>query len=444
MIKMSVVFFRLLSLIAIIVAVGAVEATAGTFTAFGPKTYVRDKGKPATVTDSFSVTNTSITYTLQVTNDGISSGVVLVNGAEILGPSDFDQNVSTIQKQITLQMSNEISVELRSEPGSSITVQVIGVRPGFVVVANRNSNSATIIDPSTFPPTVLATLPIGGTLAESASVTPDGSTALISTFVLGLISFIDLTTAPPSLKGNPLSIGSFTESLAITTDGHFAITADGGCTKTHVSAIDIANQTIVSTLNLVATAAAITPDNGTVIIGDECNNQFSILTLSLQGVLTDTGVRVPNTAGTGQRTIAMAPNGHFALATDLSGALTILKIDSTSSVTVAGSLLLCCPTGVAITPDGTKAYVAMTDSTLAVLAINSADNVSDTGIRIPIPNGPPPPLLGVPGIAFSSDSTQAYVSNFNSNTVTILDVVTNAVVEAVPVGNGPAGIGVAR
>jgi len=360
-------------------------------------------------------------------------------------PDDFNQKVTLIQKPIALLTLNEVSVELRSQPGSSITVQITGPSPGLIVVANRNGNSTSIIDPSTSPPTVVVTLPTGGILIEDATETPDGSTALISSFAPGLVTFIDLTTTPPSIKGSPLSIGTLTESTAITTDGRFAVTADGACPKTHVSSIDIASQTIVNTLSLVATAVAITPDNGTVIIGDDCANQFSILALSAQGVLSDTGVRVPNTVGTGLHTIAVAPDGNFALATNLSGSITVLRIDSASGITVGGSILLCCnPTGIAIAPSGAVAYVAMTDSTVAVLAVDLADNVTDTGTRIFIPGGPPPPLLGVPGIAFSSDGAQAYVSNFISNTISILDTVTNSVVGTVTVGNGPAGIGVPR
>jgi YVTN family beta-propeller protein len=328
--------------------------------------------------------------------------------------------------------------------GGTTDVGNITLGAGFIVVANTNSSTATVIDPSTAPPTVLATLatgfePIG------ASETPDGSTALISNFSSSSVTVIDLTRTPPVVRGTPISIGSSTESTAITSDSRFAVTADGSLFAVNVSSIDIASGTILSTLSMPATAVAITPDNRTVIIGDDLSNRFSILTLSSQGALADTGIRVPNSGGSGQRTISIAPDGHFALATNLSGSMTILHIDPVAGVTVSGSLPLCCsPSGIAIAPNGAKAYAAMTNSTVAVLNIDSGDNVTDSGIRISIPGGTPDTFYGTPGIAVSADSVRVYVSNPFSNTITIIDTATNTIVGTVPVGSGPAGIGVPR
>lgn len=311
---------------------------------------------------------------------------------------------------------------------------------GFIAVANTNSDTATIIDPSTAPPSVVATVPTGPE-PIGASVTPDGSTALISNFASGTVTLVDLTTTPPSVRGTPVSVGT-NESTAVTSDSRFAVTADGSFFSVPVSAIDIASGTVVSTLNMPATGVAITPDNSTVLVGDFNDNAFAVLTLSSQGVLADTGQRVPNTGGSDQRTITISPDGHFALATNLSGSITVLSINS-QGVSVSGSIPLCCsPSGVTISPNGTKAFAALTNSTVAVLNIDVNDNVSDTGIRIPIPGGTPDTFFGTPGIAFSADGTQVYVSNAFSNTITILDATSNTIVGTVTVGSGPAGIGV--
>jgi hypothetical protein len=51
-----------------------------------------------------------------------------VNGAQVFGPSNFNPNVATLQKSVGLQRgSNTLSVELRSKPGASLTITVIGV-----------------------------------------------------------------------------------------------------------------------------------------------------------------------------------------------------------------------------------------------------------------------------------------------------------------------------
>lgn len=108
---------------------------AGTFTAFGPKDYVRGTGSPITVTDTFTVLNASTQYTLKAFNGGlqdaqselVSSTIVTVNGVQVLGPNNFNQNVTEVDVPVTLQNSNTISVEVRSQPGGTLAIQIVGV-----------------------------------------------------------------------------------------------------------------------------------------------------------------------------------------------------------------------------------------------------------------------------------------------------------------------------
>jgi YVTN family beta-propeller protein len=317
---------------------------------------------------------------------------------------------------------------------------------GFIVVANSNSNTASVIDTSVATPVVVATLPTAGQ-PIGVSMTADGTTALVSDFS-GFVTFVDLTTSPPSVRGTPLGIGTATESTAITGDGRFAVTVDGSNFTVNVSSIDIANKAIINTVRMPATAVAITPDNRTVIISDYNNNQFSILSLSSQGILTDTGRRIPGN-GSGAGPIAIAPGGAFALVTNyFTDDVSVLRIDGTGNVTLGSTRIpVCCgsPTGIVITPDGTRAYVPLNGpGSVAVLSIDAAGNVTDTRTRITIPAGTPTTYFGVPGIAISADGRRAYISGFNSSTVSILDTSTNTVVGTIPVGSGPAGIGVPK
>jgi hypothetical protein len=105
----------------------ALSAHAGTFTAFGPQKYTRATGAPVTVSNSFTILNPNTQYTLHVDNSGVSSAVISVNGTQILGPSDFNPNVASIDRAVTLNLNNEIDVQLRGQPGTSLTVSVIGV-----------------------------------------------------------------------------------------------------------------------------------------------------------------------------------------------------------------------------------------------------------------------------------------------------------------------------
>ncbi len=107
---------------------------AGTFNAFGPKSYTRTTSAPITVTDTFSVLNPHTQYTLHVQNFGSSSALISVNGIQILSPSDFNPNVSVIDRPVTLQLNNTIAVQLRSAPGSSLTASIIGVDNDLPVI----------------------------------------------------------------------------------------------------------------------------------------------------------------------------------------------------------------------------------------------------------------------------------------------------------------------
>ena len=90
------------------------------------------------------------------------------------------------------------------------------------------------------------------------------------------------------------------------------------------------------------------------------------------------------------------------------------------------------------------------NATVAVLNIDASDNVTDSGIRIPIPNGVPvaPGInAAVSAISIAADG-RAYISNTAStsgeSSVTILDTNTNTVVGTVPIPQFPTGIAAPR
>lgn len=104
------------------------------FVAFGPESFVRGTGGPKEVTKTFTVLNPDAAYTLRVANGGadgkserVSSGVLRLNGSDVVGSSDFSQNVAVITKAVKLAATNTLGVELRSKPGSVISVQVVGM-----------------------------------------------------------------------------------------------------------------------------------------------------------------------------------------------------------------------------------------------------------------------------------------------------------------------------
>ncbi len=118
------------------VAIPAVTAHAGSFSVFGPEDYVRGTGDPVAVTRSFTVQSPAATqYTLRILNGGlvdgeaekVSSTVVAINGVDVVGPEEFNQNVRLVEKEVQLQNQNQISVEVRGKPGGVLRIEIFGI-----------------------------------------------------------------------------------------------------------------------------------------------------------------------------------------------------------------------------------------------------------------------------------------------------------------------------
>ena len=116
----------------------------------------------------------------------------------------------------------------------------------------------------------------------------------------------------------------------------------------------------------------------------------------------------------------------------LSGAAGRVEVDAvvgTVAVTVA---LGNGPRGVAITPAGTRAYVANNGSDDVSVIDTATNKVIDTiavgALAFPL------------GIAINPAGTRAYVVNNGSNNVSVIDTATHAVVASVAVAYKPFGV----
>ena len=125
---------------------------AGTFTAFGPRTYERGTGDPATVGATFTVRNPNTQYTVRVRNGGlvdgdfepVSSTIISLNGAQVFGPDDFNQNVELAERPVTLLASNELAVEVRGRPGGALSIEIIGVDNDLPTITAAATPSANV------------------------------------------------------------------------------------------------------------------------------------------------------------------------------------------------------------------------------------------------------------------------------------------------------------
>jgi len=133
------------------VSVLPTEATAAEYSVYEPRVFLRNSGAPIVETDTIVVMNAG-SYLLKIYNGGltgneykrVSSGVITLNGVEILSPNELNQNIDYIEKTVTLQLINELSVEVRSKPGSALIINIDGVDNNAPVITANVALQANI------------------------------------------------------------------------------------------------------------------------------------------------------------------------------------------------------------------------------------------------------------------------------------------------------------
>ncbi|MBW1818596.1 MAG: hypothetical protein JRJ60_15750, partial [Deltaproteobacteria bacterium] len=157
----------------LILGVFAGAALAGTISVFGPNEYERTAGAPNVFTDSFTaisgegmliIKNGAIDGNNRIA-DAISTASVCLNGEQIFGTSDFNQNVYLLQAPVNLIQNNSITVELASSPGSYLIIEITeDIDPPTV---SLSANPETIQAGSS------STLSWSSTYASSCVIEPD-------------------------------------------------------------------------------------------------------------------------------------------------------------------------------------------------------------------------------------------------------------------------------
>lgn len=209
-------------------------SVAGWVTMFGSNQYVRTTGAPNVYSDTFSATSRE--GVLRIKNgdqDGghrLSSVKIFINGEQIFGPSDFNQQVYLLENPVSLTETNSIEVELRSKPGSYLSIEIMQfIEPPIVTIAAdpltiHTGESSTLTWTFTSADSVSIDQGIGSVDSDgSISVLPSETTTYIITAVnLGGTATADATvtflnTAPVAM---PQSVETDEDtSLAIILSG---------------------------------------------------------------------------------------------------------------------------------------------------------------------------------------------------------------------------------
>jgi hypothetical protein len=122
---------------AISLALPIAAADAAEYPVLAPQGFERQSGQPATETVNFTLPHLrGSPYTLRVYNGGledhdltgelVSSSVISLNGSQIFGPSDFNQQVTRAEATVELSTQNSLQVTLNGKPGGVISLLIVG------------------------------------------------------------------------------------------------------------------------------------------------------------------------------------------------------------------------------------------------------------------------------------------------------------------------------
>lgn len=401
-------------------------AHAGIFTAFGPKTFVRGSGKPVMETATFNIKNPNTSYNLHIYNGGInserskvSSANITLNGTNVFGTNDFNQQISHLQKNITVSTSNTLQVELRSSTGSGLTIVIEGEdnTPPDVAIAsplnNAYLNTPTINVTGTATDSIswINSVSVNGVPAQLTGETftasniqlTEGTNAITAEAVDAAgnkgtsTTSVILDTIPPKITLEP--VPSITNKPQLTIAGKVedaspiaALTIDG-------SPATLSNNAFTATINL-------TEGNNNIAIAatDKAGNTASTITQ----VFLDT---IPPTV------IVTSPSNNMPLNTS-SITVTGTATDTHSgigAVTVNGVSAL-------ISADAYTANIQLTEGAnpVTVTATDIAGNKSSTTIIVYIDNAPPVITIASPANGSTVNaSTVTVTGTVDDNTATV-------------------------
>ncbi|MEU8998419.1 IPT/TIG domain-containing protein [Streptomyces caniferus] len=264
-------------------------------------------------------------------------------------------------------------------------------------VANRGSNTISVIDTATNTVTATVATAGGPTLAV---VSPDGTRVYVTLNDAGALGVVD--TATNTLTAT-VAVGAGALGVALSPDGARAYVT--GQTANTLSVVDTATNTVTATVTTgpAPIGVAVTPDGARAYVccvGDSTVRVVDTATNTVTGSFTAGDVPV---------IVAFSPDGTRAYVCN-AGGNSVSVIDTATNTAVATVGVGTLPRFVAVSPDGTAAYTAdFTDNTVTV--IDTATNTA-TG-SIPVGNGPV-------GIAVTPAGNRLYVTDNTDNAVSVI------------------------
>jgi YVTN family beta-propeller protein len=297
-------------------------------------------------------------------------------------------------------------------------------------ITNDGSNTVSVI--ATASNTVVDTITVGNG-PGGVAVSPDGGEVYVANAIDNTVSVI--ATATNTVVGNPITVGGAPSGVAVTPDGSKVYVTNFGSNT--VSVIATASNTVTATVTVGTepVGVAVTPDGSKVYVANPGSNTVSVIATA-----SNTVIGSPITAGGGPRGIAVTPDGSKVYAANYDA--NTVSVIATASNTVVDTITVGTgPAGVAVTPDGSKIYVANRNSN-NVSAIATASNTVIATVTVGnVPSNPNLPANPF-GVAVTPDGSKVYVANFGLTTVSVIATASDTVIGSpIYVGGAPEAFG---
>ncbi len=307
-------------------------------------------------------------------------------------------------------------------------------------VTNTSAGTVSVIDATSL--TVVATIPVGASPGRLA-VVPDGARILVANSGSDTLSVLDATTDAVVAT---IAVGDGPSSLAVTPNG--ARVYVGG-TNGLVSVVDTALGGVIHTVSAGAPASG--GVNGLAVSPDGSKVYALWGNLVVIDTASDTVVNSIY-AGNYPTSLALSPDGariyvpvSFGLgAFSFYGSVTV--VDAATESVASSIFIWSLPSSIAVSPDGARAYVS-TPSTFVdtgygqgflpspwVAHLDLASNSLGGGINASSPGS---------GVAITPDGSRVYVAVPSGNRVAVIDTATNTILATVTVGTSPTGVVIA-
>jgi phospholipase C len=250
----------------------------------------------------------------------------------------------------------------------------------FAYVPGIVGGNVAIVDTSTMA--LVSAITGGMTNPYGVAATPDGSEVWVTESGTNTVSVIPTGGSAPNKIASTVVVGIYPHGIAITPDGNTAYVANTG------------------------------PNTGRG--GSET---VSVVDVSSQ---TETGrARV----GEAPQVVTISADGSLAFVTCADG---VFVIGTSNGHVSRVSERLRNPHGVAVTPDGSHAYIADSEQDRVVVVSTSSLRTVD---RIGVGKTPW-------NTAFTADGSSAYVTNANDDTVSVIDTGSRRVIKTIALGSG--------